>query len=56
MEAMRLPLREKADGKIIQSHPDEAHVLIMVSDNFGTTSRIIVMFGEPIQDFGVWAY
>ncbi|KAJ5235309.1 uncharacterized protein N7469_004477, partial [Penicillium citrinum] len=56
MEAMRLPLREKADGKIIQSHPDEAHVPIMVSDNFGTTSRIIVMFGEPIQDFGVWAY
>lgn len=53
---MRLPLREKADGQIVQSRPDEAHVPIMVSGNLHTASRINVFFGEPVQDFGVWAY
>ncbi|KAJ5386152.1 hypothetical protein N7509_008693 [Penicillium cosmopolitanum] len=56
LEDMRLPLREKADGQIVQSRPDEAHVPIMVSGNLRTASRIIVVFGEPVQDFGVWAY
>lgn len=56
LEDLRLPLREKADGQIIQSRLEEAHVPIMVSSNLRTASRIIVVFGEPVQDFGVWAY
>lgn len=56
LEDLRLPLREKADGQIVQSRPDEAHVPIMVSGNLRKASRIIVVFGEPVQDFGVWAY
>lgn len=34
----------------------EPHVPILVSKNLSTASRIIVVFGEPIQDLGVWAY
>jgi hypothetical protein len=28
----------------------------LVSSNLETASRIIVVFGEPIQDLGIWAY
>lgn len=28
----------------------------MVSSNLSTATRIIVVFGEPIQDLGIWAY
>lgn len=56
LEIMRLPLRENANGRMVQSAPNETHVPIMVSDNLGTTSRIIVLIGEPVQDLGVWAY
>ncbi|KAE8390225.1 hypothetical protein ETB97_005554 [Aspergillus alliaceus] len=34
----------------------EPHVPIMVSSNLSTATRIIVVFGEPIQDLGIWAY
>lgn len=44
---MRLPLLHA---------PNTPHVPIMVSHNLTTASRIIVVFGEPIQDMGVWAY
>ncbi|KAI9373278.1 Arb2 domain-containing protein [Aspergillus egyptiacus] len=36
--------------------PKKPHVPIMVSRNLSTASRIIVVFGEPVQDLGVWAY
>lgn len=28
----------------------------MASQNLGTAKRIVVVFGEPIQDLGIWAY
>lgn len=35
---------------------DEPHVPILVSKNLATASRVVVVFGESIQDIGVWAY
>jgi hypothetical protein len=35
---------------------EEPHVPILVSPNIETASRVIVVFGEPTQDLGVWAY
>lgn len=29
---------------------------ILVSSNLCTASRIVVVFGEPVQDLGIWAY
>ncbi|OOF95955.1 hypothetical protein ASPCADRAFT_405644 [Aspergillus carbonarius ITEM 5010] len=44
---LRLPLTAK---------PTDPHVPILVSKNISSASRVIVVFGEPIQDLGVWAY
>jgi hypothetical protein len=35
---------------------DEPHVPILVSKNLFKAARIIVVFGEPVQDLGIWAY
>jgi hypothetical protein len=32
------------------------HVPILVSPSIDTKTRIIVVFGEPVQDLGIWAY
>lgn len=47
MTTLRLPLTFT---------PKEPHVPILVSANLSTASRIIVVFGEPNQDLGIWAY
>lgn len=47
MTTLRLP---------ITSGPNDPHVPILVSANLSTASRIIVVFGEPTQDLGIWAY
>ncbi|KAF7585664.1 hypothetical protein BBP40_010345 [Aspergillus hancockii] len=47
LTTLRLPLTSK---------PTDPHVPILVSANLSTSSRIIVVFGEPVQDLGVWAY
>ncbi|KAE8325719.1 Arb2 domain-containing protein [Aspergillus sergii] len=47
LTTLRLPLTSKVN---------EAHVPILVSSNLSTASRIIVVFGEPVQDLGIWAY
>lgn len=47
MTTLRLPLT---------ASPKEPHVPIFVSSNLSTAKRIIVVFGEPIQDIGIWAY
>lgn len=47
LETLRLPLGAK---------PNEQHVPILVSPTFKTDKRIIVVFGEPVQDLGIWAY
>lgn len=44
---LRLPL---------MSGPTKPHVPILVSKNLSTASRIILVFGEPAQDLGIWAY
>ncbi|RAL00678.1 uncharacterized protein BO80DRAFT_356447 [Aspergillus ibericus CBS 121593] len=44
---LRLPLTAK---------PTDAHVPILVSKNISSASRVIVVFGEPLQDLGIWAY
>lgn len=44
---LRLPLTAR---------PTDAHVPILISKNLSTASRVIVVFGEPIQDLGIWAY
>lgn len=40
----------------LTSGPTDPRVPILVSRNLSTASRIVVVFGEPIQDLGVWAY
>ncbi|KAF9891730.1 hypothetical protein FE257_003211 [Aspergillus nanangensis] len=44
---LRLPLT---------SRPDEPRTQIMVSRNISTASRVIIVFGEPMQDLGIFAY
>ncbi|KAL2223180.1 Arb2 domain-containing protein [Thermoascus aurantiacus ATCC 26904] len=36
--------------------PEEPHVPILVSSNLSSAKRVIVVFGEPCQDLGIWAY
>lgn len=36
--------------------PKEPHVPIFISSNLSTAKRVVVVFGEPIQDVGIWAY
>ncbi|KAL4799763.1 Arb2 domain-containing protein [Aspergillus venezuelensis] len=36
--------------------PNKPHVPILVSQNLAKASRIILVFGEPVQDLGIWAY
>ncbi|KAL4920952.1 Arb2 domain-containing protein [Aspergillus aurantiobrunneus] len=38
------------------SGPTKPHVPVMVSRNLSSASRIIIVFGEPVQDLGIWAY
>ncbi|KAL5043533.1 hypothetical protein BDW71DRAFT_119048 [Aspergillus fruticulosus] len=38
------------------SGPKKPHVPILVSKNLASASRIILVFGEPVQDLGIWAY
>ncbi|KAL4785920.1 Arb2 domain-containing protein [Aspergillus varians] len=40
----------------LTSGPTKPHVPILVSKNLSTASRVILVFGEPIQDLGIWAY
>ena len=35
---------------------DKPHVPVLVSKNLSTASRVVVVFGESIQDLGIWAY
>ncbi|EAU32341.1 predicted protein [Aspergillus terreus NIH2624] len=44
---LRLPLMSGA------ARPN---VPIMVSKNLSSASRIVAVFGEPVQDLGIWAY
>jgi len=54
LKTLRLPLRE--GNPPCDSFPNEAHVPIMFSLNLFKAPRIIVVFGEPIQDLGIWSY
>ncbi|WEW60537.1 hypothetical protein PRK78_006024 [Emydomyces testavorans] len=47
LETLRLP---------IGASPKSQHVPILVTPSLETQSRIIVVFGEPTQDLGIWAY
>lgn len=47
LSTLRLPL---------SAGPDDRHVSIITSSNLKTASRVIVVFGEPVQDLGIWAY
>ncbi|EEQ30544.1 hypothetical protein McanCB56680_007104 [Microsporum canis] len=47
LETLRLP---------VGARPSQQHVPILVSPSFKTDKRIIVVFGEPVQDLGIWAY
>ncbi|KAJ9201920.1 hypothetical protein DTO164E3_3358 [Paecilomyces variotii] len=47
LSVLRLPLN---------AGPEDRHVPIMISSNLKTASRVIVVFGEPVQDLGIWAY
>ncbi|KKK18310.1 hypothetical protein ARAM_001616 [Aspergillus rambellii] len=40
----------------LHSRPKTPRVPILVSKNLSTASRIILVFGEPVQDLGIWAY
>lgn len=53
LQIMRLPYREEPPR---ESHPDEAHVPVLVSPNLHNARRIIVVFGDSNQDLGIWSY
>jgi hypothetical protein len=36
--------------------PQEQHVPILASSNLATAKHVIVLFGDPLQDLGIWAY
>ncbi|RDW72311.1 uncharacterized protein DSM5745_07483 [Aspergillus mulundensis] len=40
----------------LTSGPKKPHVPVLVSRNLASASRIILVFGEPVQDLGIWAY
>lgn len=40
----------------LTSGPKKPHVPVLVSKNLASASRIILVFGEPVQDLGIWAY
>ncbi|GFF45451.1 isoform 3 of protein FAM172A [Aspergillus udagawae] len=40
----------------LSSGPKDPHVPIWISANLARASRVIAVFGEPIQDLGIWAY
>ncbi|KLJ11471.1 hypothetical protein EMPG_13330 [Blastomyces silverae] len=47
LEALRLPIGAAANSQ---------HVPILTSPAFQSQPRLIVVFGEPTQDLGIWAY
>ncbi|KAK2766505.1 hypothetical protein FQN53_006722 [Emmonsiellopsis sp. PD_33] len=47
LQPLRLP---------INAAPDSPHVPILASPSLSTQSRVIVVFGEPVQELGIWAY
>lgn len=47
LETIRLPL---------STPKTEPHVPILASKNLATARRVVVVFGEPVQDLGIWAY
>lgn len=47
VSTLRLPLGVTAD---------EPHVPILASSNLQTAKRVVVVFGSPMQDLGIWAY
>ncbi|EFW16625.1 hypothetical protein D8B26_001381 [Coccidioides posadasii str. Silveira] len=47
LEILRLP---------IGASPKSQHVPILVTPSLEIQSRVIVVFGEPVQDLGIWAY
>ncbi|KAK2808976.1 hypothetical protein FQN50_004250 [Emmonsiellopsis sp. PD_5] len=47
LQTLRLPINAFAFSP---------HVPILTSPSLSTQSRVIVVFGEPVQDLGIWAY
>ncbi|PGH09876.1 hypothetical protein AJ79_05603 [Helicocarpus griseus UAMH5409] len=47
LQTLRLPLDAAANSR---------HVPILASPSLNSYSRLIVVFGEPTQDLGIWAY
>ena len=47
MTSLHLPL---------SAGPSDHRVPVLVSRNLFKASRVVVVFGEPIQDLGIWAY
>lgn len=47
LDTVRLPLG---------TSKDEPHIPIMVSSDMSKKQRVIVVFGESVQDLGIWAY
>ncbi|KAJ5137441.1 hypothetical protein N7526_003674 [Penicillium atrosanguineum] len=54
LETLRLPFRDGHPPR--DSFPSETHVPVLVSPNLLNAPRIILVFGEPIQDIGIWSY
>ncbi|EPS29990.1 hypothetical protein PDE_04940 [Penicillium oxalicum 114-2] len=50
----RLPFKDCSH--ILETPIDEPHVPILVSSNMPKAARVTVVFGEPVQDLGIWAY
>lgn len=54
LETWRLPLKDGSDEHHMPS--SEPHIPILVSRNLAGASRVVLVFGEPTQDLGIWAY
>jgi hypothetical protein len=54
LKTLRLPFRDSTPPR--DSFPSEAHVPVLVSPNLVQAPRVIVVFGEPVQDLGIWSY
>lgn len=54
LEIWRLPFRNGPQK--LKAPTNDPHVPILVSKNLFEATRVLVVFGEPVQDLGIWAY
>ncbi|KAJ6131597.1 hypothetical protein N7523_001303 [Penicillium sp. IBT 18751x] len=54
LKTLRLPFCES--NPLREKFPTEPHVPVLVSPNLFNAPRVILVFGEPVHDLGIWSY